>query len=111
MRSLAIDYTNQSIDFTIAINNSLTTGARFVTVVTAPNNLTLTLMYYMYIAIDKTYPHTYFLYYSEDLSQQLNGSLSLNTTVNRNIGNNITQFAMAQVVPFVISFAMGANST
>lgn len=111
MRSLSIDYTNQSIDFKIAINNSLTTGTRFTTVVTAPNNLTITLLYYMYIAIDKTYSYTYFLYYSEDLTQQLNGSLTLNTTTTKNINTTITQFAMAQVVPFVISFAMGANST
>lgn len=110
MRNLAIDYTNQSIDFTVVINNSLTTSTRFTTIVTAPNNLSLTLMYYMYIAIDPTYSYTYFLYFSEDLTQQLNGSLSLNTTIIKNINNTITQFSLAQVVSFVISFAMGANS-
>jgi hypothetical protein len=111
MRSLAIDFTNQSVDFTIAINTSLTTGAKFTTVVTAPNNLTITLLYYMYIAIDRTYPYTYFLYYSQDLSLQLNNSLTLNATVTQNLNTTITQYTMAKVVPYVISFAMGANST
>lgn len=111
MRNLAIDYTNQSVDFHIIINNTLTTGSQFTTVVTAPNNLTITLLYFMYIAIDKTYPYTYFLYYSQNLSLQLNNSLTLNTTITQDINTTITQYTSAKVIPFVISFAMGANST
>jgi len=109
MRNLQISPTTQNIDFTLVIKSVST--SQFVTTVTAPNGLPLTLLYYMYIAIKQPYSHTYFYYYSQDLTTQLNNSQSLNTTLAKNINASITQFSSARVIPFFISFKIGANSS
>ena len=62
MRNLQISPTTQNIDFTLVIKS--VSASEFVTTVTAPNGLPLTLLYYMYIAIKQPYSHTYFYYYS-----------------------------------------------
>jgi hypothetical protein len=109
LRSLAIDATNLTIDFTISVGSVSST--QFTTTVVAPGVLPITLLYYMYITVSKTYSYTYFLYYSFDLSAQLNNSLTLSTSVAKSLNATIAQYASAQVMPYFISFSIGANST
>lgn len=110
MRSLMISATNQSIDFQLSVGSATTSS--FVTTVSAPNGLPITLLYYMYIAMSKTYAYNYFISYSQDLTSQLNGSLSLGTTtLTKTTNASISRVSSARVMPYIISFGMGANST
>jgi hypothetical protein len=109
MRSMMIDATNQSIDFTISVGSI--TSSQFTTTIVAPGGLPITVLYYMYIAMSKSYAYTYFLSYTIDLTAQLNNGLTLNTSVSRTVNTSITQYSSARVMPYFISFAMGANST
>lgn len=69
-------------------------------------------MYYMYIIMTKTYADTYYYYFSEDLTSILNNTSSINTNIIKSISNlTITSPSSARVMPYFVSFAVGANST
>ena len=69
-------------------------------------------MYYMYMIMSKTYANTYYYYFSEDLTTVLNNTSYISTNIVKSISNlTVTSPSSAKVMPYFVSFAIGANST
>lgn len=64
MRDLKFEQSGQEIDFKVSIVQNSISKTKFQTNIVVVGNVQLIYMYYMYMAMNISYPQTYFYYFS-----------------------------------------------
>lgn len=112
MRDLKFEQSGQEIDFSISIVENSITTTMFKTNVKVVGNVQLIYLYYMYMSMKTSYPQTYFYYFSQSLTlDSVVNNLTSQYKIRKQLNNSIVQFNQANVIPFFVSFRMGAINT
>ena len=109
IRDLNIDQTTETIDYTVFIDPSTITASQFISTASINSNVTIGLLYYMYIAFDN-YEHTYVFTTSYSNNITNTNSTSISNQYNQTLTTGITQFGQALAYPFVRSFKILAGT-
>ena len=112
MRDLKFEQSGQEIDFKVSIVQNSISITKFQTNIVVVGNVQLIYMYYMYMAMNGSYPQTYFYYFSQSstLNQTLN-SLTSQYKIIKQLNNSIVKYDQASVIPFFVSFRMASINT
>lgn len=113
MRDLKFEQSGQEIDFKVSVLKNSISTTKFQANVLVVGDVQLVYMYYMYMAMNQSYPQTYFYYFSQSLA--LDSFLNNQTSqykITKQLNNSIVQYNQANVIPYFVSFRMAnINST
>ena len=110
IRDLNIDQTTETLDYLVFIDPATITASQFISTVEINSNITVGLLYYMYIAFAQDYLHTYIFTTSYNSSTPNPNSTTISNQYNQTLNTSISAFGQALAYPFVRSFKMTAGT-